>query len=316
MCWITPTSATSSGGSSIAAGIRKTMVVWYDWLRGVRTTNSCATAAITASTTKVVQPRECVPSRDNSGNVAAPVTSAMSTKYAAALGASLGEPEGAPWTSGAIELGTALTWPPRRAASSCDPRWSSLAFGLPSFTRRAKPQEQKKPWNVASARLPHRHYCKLGRLQRPNIPFLGTAANIPQTSEGRDCSRPSGSIRPSPLAAERSSSSGCSRGPGGSGRLRCSGIRHNVGGQDARVGRLIRIGHDLGRLLRCQLVPSRVAGSVALGGVLVGGICPGDVGPGDVRECDVGPGDRRPGDVGPGDHVPRRVRPGDRVPGD
>src|SRR3954465_1893565 len=179
MCSITPTRGTSSGGSRIAAGIRKTMVVWYDWLRGVRTTKSCATAAITASTTKVVQPRECVPSRDNSGNVAAPVTSAMSTKYAAALGASLGEPEGAPWAPGGIGLGTALTWPPRRAASSCDPRWSSLAFGLPSFTRRAKPQEQKKPWNVASARLPHRHYCKLGRLQRPNIPLFGYGREYP-----------------------------------------------------------------------------------------------------------------------------------------
>ena len=28
-CWITPISATSSGGSSITAGIRKTIVVWY-----------------------------------------------------------------------------------------------------------------------------------------------------------------------------------------------------------------------------------------------------------------------------------------------
>ena len=40
--------ATSSGGSSIAAGIRNTIVVWYDWFRGVRTTKSCATAAISA----------------------------------------------------------------------------------------------------------------------------------------------------------------------------------------------------------------------------------------------------------------------------
>jgi hypothetical protein len=27
-------------------GIRKTIVVWYDWFRGVPTTNSCADAAI------------------------------------------------------------------------------------------------------------------------------------------------------------------------------------------------------------------------------------------------------------------------------
>src|SRR6476660_8935242 len=107
MCCITPTSATSSGGSSMAAGIRKTIVVWYDWLRGVRTTNSCATAAIRASTTNVVQPREWVPSREMSGKTATAVTTAMSTKYAAALGASFGDPEGTPCTSGAIELGTA-----------------------------------------------------------------------------------------------------------------------------------------------------------------------------------------------------------------
>src|SRR5919108_526748 len=49
MCWTTPTRATSSGGRRIAAGMRKTIVVWYDWSRGVRTTKSCATAAHVAS---------------------------------------------------------------------------------------------------------------------------------------------------------------------------------------------------------------------------------------------------------------------------
>ena len=43
-CWTSGISATSSGGSSSAAAIRKTPVVWYAWLPGVRTTKSCATA--------------------------------------------------------------------------------------------------------------------------------------------------------------------------------------------------------------------------------------------------------------------------------
>jgi hypothetical protein len=30
MCWTTPIRATSSGGRSMAAGMRKTIVVWYD----------------------------------------------------------------------------------------------------------------------------------------------------------------------------------------------------------------------------------------------------------------------------------------------
>src|SRR5919198_6341103 len=57
MWWMTPMSATSPGGSSIAAGIRKTIVVWYDWFRdGMRTTKSWAVAAIVPRIAKVVQP--------------------------------------------------------------------------------------------------------------------------------------------------------------------------------------------------------------------------------------------------------------------
>ena len=58
-CWITPIRATSSGGSSITAGIRKTTVVWYDWFRGVRTTKSCAIAAAEPRMMNVAQ--LCVP---------------------------------------------------------------------------------------------------------------------------------------------------------------------------------------------------------------------------------------------------------------
>ena len=64
MCMATPISTTSSGGSSIAAGIRKTIVVWYDWFRGVRTTKSCATAAIVPRMTNVAHPGVCGLSRD------------------------------------------------------------------------------------------------------------------------------------------------------------------------------------------------------------------------------------------------------------
>ncbi len=45
-CWTTTISATSSTGKSNAAGIRKTPVVWYDLLPGVRTTNSWASATL------------------------------------------------------------------------------------------------------------------------------------------------------------------------------------------------------------------------------------------------------------------------------
>ncbi len=71
---MTPISATSAGGSSIAAGIRKTIVVWYDWFReGMRTTKSCAVAAIRARIVKVVQPGVDEPSRVIAGTAATAV---------------------------------------------------------------------------------------------------------------------------------------------------------------------------------------------------------------------------------------------------
>src|SRR4029079_18199208 len=84
MCWTTPMRATSSGGSSMAAGMRKTIVVWYDWSRGVRTTKSWATAAHEARTRKVGQP--CVPGfRCESGTrAAATAMAAAVNRYALA----------------------------------------------------------------------------------------------------------------------------------------------------------------------------------------------------------------------------------------
>jgi hypothetical protein len=80
MCWTTPISTTSSGGRSIAAGMRNTIVVWYDWFRGVRTTNSCATAAIAPRMKNVVQPGVCGLRCDSSGTVTAIVTAATTKK--------------------------------------------------------------------------------------------------------------------------------------------------------------------------------------------------------------------------------------------
>src|SRR3954463_4557189 len=45
MCWATTTSGSSQVGSKSTAGTSTTIVVWYDWSRGVDTGNSCASAA-------------------------------------------------------------------------------------------------------------------------------------------------------------------------------------------------------------------------------------------------------------------------------
>jgi hypothetical protein len=81
MCCTRATRATSSGGSSIAAGMRKTIVVWYDWFRrGMRTTKSCAVAAISPKTQNVVQPGVSGPRRDSRGTTVAMVTAATTKK--------------------------------------------------------------------------------------------------------------------------------------------------------------------------------------------------------------------------------------------
>ena len=54
-CWTRASRTTSSGGSSRTAGTRKTFVAWYDWLRGVLTSRSCAIAAPPARVANVSQ---------------------------------------------------------------------------------------------------------------------------------------------------------------------------------------------------------------------------------------------------------------------
>ena len=77
--WSRPRSATRPGGKSIAAGIRKTIVVWYAWWRGVPTTKSCAVAEISARIANVVQP--CVPVfKWLSGGAVAAIVAAITTK--------------------------------------------------------------------------------------------------------------------------------------------------------------------------------------------------------------------------------------------
>src|ERR1044072_7558544 len=73
-------SATSAGDSSIAAGTRKTIVVWYDWLRGVPGKKSCAPAAIAARMTEVAQPGVSSDSWESSGAVVAVATAATTKK--------------------------------------------------------------------------------------------------------------------------------------------------------------------------------------------------------------------------------------------
>src|SRR5579862_4841510 len=83
-CWTSAISATSSGGSSSAAGSRKTAVVWYDWFPGVTTTNSCAVATPAASTANVIQPCVCWERRVTNGNATTSAAVRTSQKYAEA----------------------------------------------------------------------------------------------------------------------------------------------------------------------------------------------------------------------------------------
>ena len=54
--------------------------MWYDWFRGVRTTKSCATAAIVPRMTNVAQPGVCGLSRASSGSAMAVVIAATTKK--------------------------------------------------------------------------------------------------------------------------------------------------------------------------------------------------------------------------------------------
>ena len=72
----TPISATSSGGSSIAAGIRKTHEVWKDESFAVRTVYVWLAAAPAARIPNVAQPVVCAFRRRMKGTAAASAATA------------------------------------------------------------------------------------------------------------------------------------------------------------------------------------------------------------------------------------------------
>jgi hypothetical protein len=80
MCWTTPISTTSSGGSSSAPAIRNATEVWYDWSRVVRTTKSCASAAQLERTRNAVQRSVCASIFAASGTAAARVAARITRK--------------------------------------------------------------------------------------------------------------------------------------------------------------------------------------------------------------------------------------------
>jgi hypothetical protein len=77
--WTTATRTSSSGGRISAAGMRKTMSVWYAWSAGVRTTNSRAVAAADARIKKAGH-WSVVCSRPMNGSVTAAAVIATATK--------------------------------------------------------------------------------------------------------------------------------------------------------------------------------------------------------------------------------------------
>jgi hypothetical protein len=81
-CWTTATRTTSSGGSKRIAGSRKTLVVWYDWLRGVLTSRTCARAAPLARSRKVPHVRRLCSfwRRGKNGSAAALAAIPISTR--------------------------------------------------------------------------------------------------------------------------------------------------------------------------------------------------------------------------------------------
>ncbi len=79
-CWMIGISATSSGGSRSAPGIRKTIVVWYEVFFPVRTRKSWATPAATAKTRNVPQPSVRISSRGRNGAATAAAMAATATR--------------------------------------------------------------------------------------------------------------------------------------------------------------------------------------------------------------------------------------------
>ena len=172
MCWIRPMNATSSGGSSIAAGIRNTIVVWYDWLRGVRTTKSCATAA-TLRMTKVVQPGVCglrCERHNRHGRC-----ERDHDEVRGCLPGELRSPSAGASTSWRIGPGPrSLPSPPRIRLSSkpviaCSPPYLRTACGA---ARTESPRGEAR-------RMDH-HRRKLRGTRRGHIPFRGTPEYHPK----------------------------------------------------------------------------------------------------------------------------------------
>ncbi len=85
MCTTSTSSGSCCGGRINAAGTRKTIVVWYDWLRGVRTMKSCAIAAAAARTANPNQ-FVVVGSLSMNGSVTAAAPTNTSSMYARAIG--------------------------------------------------------------------------------------------------------------------------------------------------------------------------------------------------------------------------------------
>jgi hypothetical protein len=83
MCCTIATTTTSSGGSKRIAGIRKTFVAWYDWLCGVLTSATWASAAPPASSTKATHTPMLwcsLLSREANGRAASVATPAIATR--------------------------------------------------------------------------------------------------------------------------------------------------------------------------------------------------------------------------------------------
>src|SRR5512133_76768 len=125
-CCTTATTTTSSGGSSSIAGIKKTFVAWYDWLRGVLTSATCASAAPVAKSRNVIHtlsPYVAACSRGTKGEATSPATIAIVTRYAVAASESRRLPLGlgSVRSPSATSVGTALTLSSRSVARTACP---------------------------------------------------------------------------------------------------------------------------------------------------------------------------------------------------
>ena len=141
-------SATSPGGRSSTAAIRKTPVVWYDLFPGVRTTKNCAKATLVARIANSSQLPVCRSIWLRNGTVAAIATPTTARKYRRAFSGSLLRASlGAPPREIASSRGIAFIMP-LRTCFSC--RWSpsmpqieslkvAVSKGIPTLAGRHPP---------------------------------------------------------------------------------------------------------------------------------------------------------------------------------